>query len=256
VCISNQRAFNKYIYDSLCCSQAPGSVRNSVLLNTSTQSSSNRDSSNGGVVTTDVAQYQQQQQQIRNRLNKSTLPEDDDIVSNSSFSIRRSSASHASSFISTTPSSVGNTFSGTKVVQSDVQQPLINRDSNVSGGDNIDAITTQLLLNGGGWLVKKGHRFGGDAWKKRWVTIYKGCMYYDKARLPRLSDGNSVPQAKQVSLSNVTLGMGSDGRTIRLTSFSQESEQPLITDWRCETQEERDAWILYIKSGINQTTKV
>mmetsp|Transcript_6594 Transcript_6594/g.8551 ORF Transcript_6594/g.8551 Transcript_6594/m.8551 type:complete len:278 (+) Transcript_6594:149-982(+) len=202
-----------------------------------------------------------------------------DTLGSNSFSIRRSSTASApvnfmspnnnvsnntnnstsgpqSSSMKTNTTTTTTTDGNAGTSNSNISSTTTFRDSNLSNGDHIDNITTQLLNNGGGWLLKKGQRsFGGEQWKKRWVTIQKGSLYYDKTRPLENNHSNKIPlTAKLIPLSNkVTIGIGSDGKTLRLTSILSETadaEQVIVADWRCDTQDERDAWTIYIKSGI------
>jgi len=120
-----------------------------------------------------------------------------------------------------------------------------------SGGDSdfsrMDVLVTELVNNHGGWLSKRTKPgFNGQpGWKKRWIGIYDGMLFYSKTQAK--SNQMSDTDAKSIKLSGFTLMAGSDGLTIRMLDPDDKSR---TVDWKAGTQEDREAWIHYMRAGI------
>ena len=126
----------------------------------------------------------------------------------------------------------------------------------VSEPEMVDVLATRLAVDGGGWLQKRDKRgFGvgvtGDGWKRRWVAVRGGCLFYAKAQQPPGSRSDQGPGAEEkiLALGQVVLSVGSDGRTIRLSDAGGGADG--VSDWRCGSAEERAAWVHYLKAGIS-----
>ena len=83
--------------------------------------------------------------------------------------------------------------------------------------DNMDVLVTQLVTSGGGWLLKR-QKPGFNTqqgWKRRWVGIYDGQLFYSKKQtIPKLNSKDH--DAKSMALVGLVIMTGSDGLTIRL----------------------------------------
>ena len=110
-----------------------------------------------------------------------------------------------------------------------------------SGGDSdfsrIDVLVTELVNNHGGWLSKRTRPgFNGQqGWKKRWVGIYDGVLFYSKTQAK--TNQMSETDAKSVKLSGFTLMAGSDGLTIRMFD---DDDKTRTVDWKAGTNEDRE----------------
>ena len=133
----------------------------------------------------------------------------------------------------------------------------------------MDVLVTQLVTSGGGWLLKR-QKPGFNTqqgWKRRWVGIYDGQLFYSKKQtIPKLNSKDH--DAKSMALVGLVIMTGSDGLTIRLHDPDDKNRnvdwksgtQMIMNAWRptnCRhvkpypgTAEDREAWVHYMRSGI------
>ena len=92
----------------------------------------------------------------------------------------------------------------------------------------------------------------GDGWKRRWVAVRGGALFYAKAQQPkRKLDQEVSADEKSLPLTQIVLSVGSDGRTIRLSEDGAgRGAGGAAIDWRCASAEERAAWVHYLRAGI------
>eukprot|EP00622_Pseudochattonella_farcimen_P002458 FR737385.1.p1 GENE.FR737385.1~~FR737385.1.p1 ORF type:complete len:104 (+),score=17.41 FR737385.1:395-706(+) len=98
----------------------------------------------------------------------------------------------------------------------------------------MDILVTQLVTSGGGWLLKR-QKPGFNTqqgWKRRWVGIYDGQLFYSKKQtIPKLNSKDH--DAKSMDLVGLVIMTGSDGLTIRLHDPDDKNR---TVDWKSRTQ--------------------
>ena len=96
--------------------------------------------------------------------------------------------------------------------------------------DKMDVLVTRIVTSGGGWLLKR-QKPGFNTqqgWKRRWVGIYDGELFYSKKQtIPKLNSKDH--DAKSMALAGLVIMNGSDGLTIRLHDPNDKNRS---VDWK------------------------
>lgn len=133
-------------------------------------------------------------------------------------------------------------------------------DSIISVPDQLDEMVSKLVREGGGWLLKQGNALIKKAtgnpdsgWKRRWVAVRAGSLFYAKTAPSKGAESSA--NEKRIDLAGLMLFTGDDGITIRLSNDTSgdgaTSSTGVKVDWKCESTEDRDAWVAYIRAGIS-----
>ena len=95
-----------------------------------------------------------------------------------------------------------------------------NADSIASVPDELDQVVSKLVREGGGWLMKQGNalikKATGNAdsgWKRRWVAVRDGSIFYAKTAPSKGAESSA--NEKSIDLAGLMLFTGDDGMVSR-----------------------------------------